>query len=80
MKAAVQGSIEKQPWDARLNFPDAMAGVGDLERSIARLQAAGTGRDADNVVLYEDAAKRRVTALASVLQGLQSLQVPSAAP
>ena len=55
-----------------------MAGVGDLERSIARLQAAGTGRDADNVVLYEDVAKRRVTALASFLQGLQSLQVFSA--
>ncbi|KAK9844444.1 hypothetical protein WJX74_002610 [Apatococcus lobatus] len=68
--AALMGPVSQAASDARAAFSE----VGDLERSIARLQAAGTGRDADNVVLYEDAAKRRVTALASVLQGLQSLQ------
>lgn len=39
------------------------AGIGDLERALARLHAAGLGggmgRDAMQVVLYEDNAKRR---------------------
>jgi len=60
----------------------ALAGSGDLERSLARLSAAaaaaaaavgggGIGRDAAGVVLYEDAAKRRVLALAGALRGLR---------
>ena len=63
------------PGTLRCNYRALLAGVGDLERSIARLQSAGTGRDADHVILYEDAAKRRVAVLVSVLRGLQSLQV-----
>lgn len=53
------------------------AGLGDLERSLARLHAAGVGggmgRDAMQVVLYEDNAKRRVAAMIAGLRGLQSL-------
>ncbi len=41
-----------------------LAGVSDLERAVARLYsstvAGASGRDASNVVLYEDAAKRKV--------------------
>lgn len=54
-----------------------VAGLGDLERSLARLHAAGIGggmgRDAMQVVLYEDNAKRRVAAMIAGLRGLQSL-------
>ena len=60
-----------------------LARCGDLERSLARLSAAaaaaaasaaggGVGRDAAGVVLYEDAAKRRVLALVGALSGLRS--------
>lgn len=41
-----------------------LAGSSDLERALARLHAnmmGATGRDAANVVLYEDAAKRKVS-------------------
>lgn len=59
-----------------------LAGCGDLERSLARLSAAaaaaaansgggGVGRDAAGVVLYEDAARRRVLALVGALGGLR---------
>ena len=68
-------SPEVSPHVESLLRPRQIAGVGDIQRSLARLQASGTGRDADNVILYEDAAKRRVSALASALRGLQSLQV-----
>ena len=53
------------------------AGIGDLERSIARLCASSLGafgRDNTAVVLYEDAAKRKVSAFLSVLKGLEKLQ------
>ena len=57
--------------------PRCCAGVGDLERSLARLNAAGLGggmgRDAMKVVLYEDNAKRRVAAMIAGLRGLQTL-------
>eukprot|EP00873_Tetraselmis_striata_P010079 jgi/Tetstr1/430343/TSEL_020168.t1 len=52
--------------------------MSDLERGLARLQAcaigAGSGRDAENVVLYEDQGKRRVGALLSAVNGLKALQ------
>lgn len=52
-------------------------GLPDLERSLARLHASvaggGTGRDAANVVLYEDAAKRRVQNLLDALKGLRAV-------
>ena len=54
------------------------AGMGDLERSIARLCASSLGafgRDNASVVLYEDAAKRKVAAFLSVLRGLEKLEV-----
>lgn len=42
------------------------AGVSDLERALARINAAGAGvgsaRDAPHVVLYEDVSKKRVQA------------------
>ena len=61
----------------RLRDPTCYAGVGDLERSLARLNAAGLGggmgRDAMKVVLYEDNAKRRVAAMIAGLRGLQTL-------
>ncbi len=57
--------------------PTTYTGVGDLERSLARLNAAGLGggmgRDAMKVVLYEDNAKRRVAAMIAGLRGLQTL-------
>ena len=55
-------------------------GIGDLERAVARIAATcadAVARDADAVVLYEDAAKRRVQAFVAALRGLQSLQVHS---
>lgn len=57
---------------------DWAAGVGDLERAIARLCASslgGFGREKSTVVLYEDAAKRRLAAFLAALKGLQTLQV-----
>jgi hypothetical protein len=57
---------------------DWLTAVGDLERSLSRLHAlgvgGGTGRDAANVVLYEDAAKRRVGQLVAAMRGLRTLQ------
>ncbi len=58
------------------------AGIGDLERSIARLCASSLGafgRDNASVVLYEDAAKRKVSAFLSVLKGLEKLQARTGA-
>ncbi|EFJ45822.1 hypothetical protein VOLCADRAFT_105835 [Volvox carteri f. nagariensis] len=53
-----------------------LASVSDLERAVARLHAStvsgASGRDAANVVLYEDAGKRRVAALTSVLKDLRA--------
>lgn len=52
--------------------------MGDLERLLARITASsgvGYGRDAENVVLYEDAAKRRLLALHSAICALQALKV-----
>ncbi|KAK9807187.1 hypothetical protein WJX73_005617 [Symbiochloris irregularis] len=65
--------ISEEMGTARQRF----AGVGDLERGVARIVAAcagATGRDAEAVVLYEDAAKRRVMAFVSTLRSLQALQ------
>ena len=58
--------------------PSRCAGVGDLERSIARLCASslgGFGRDGAAVVLYEDQAKKKVSAFLAVLRGLEKVQV-----
>jgi len=58
---------------ARLSDARAPPGVGELERTVARLH--GTSRRAcmrDTVVLYEDAARRHVTALLAALRGLQA--------
>lgn len=53
-------------------------GLADLERSIARLIAAGSGcgsaRDAPHVVLYEDVARKKVQAFVNALKGLQRVQ------
>ncbi|GLC55756.1 hypothetical protein PLESTB_001025500 [Pleodorina starrii] len=53
-----------------------LAGVSDLERAVARLHAStvsgASGRDASNVVLYEDAGKRRVAALTAALKDLRA--------
>lgn len=50
----------------------------DIERAIARLCASSLGsfgRDGAAVVLYEDAAKRKVNAFVSVLKGLTAIKV-----
>ena len=46
----------------------------DLERAVSRLvgAAGGRGRDAANVVLYEDAARERLRAFLSCLEGIQA--------
>lgn len=50
-------------------------GVGDLERMVARLHCTSRGVCArDAVVLYEDAARRRVAALVAALRGLQAVE------
>ena len=50
------------------------SGVRDLERMVARLHCASRGACArDAVVLYEDAARRRVGALVAALRGLQAV-------
>ena len=47
--------------------------MGDLERLVARLHCTSRGACArDAVVLYEDAARRRVAALVTALRGLQA--------
>jgi len=55
-----------------------MSGMADLERGLARLQSvsfgASSGRDAANVVLYEDQGKRRVASMVTVIQGLKALK------
>lgn len=45
---------------------------------IAASCADAVARDADAVVLYEDAAKRKVQAFVAALRSLQALQVSSA--
>jgi hypothetical protein len=58
--------IPRRPWNA---------GISDLERAIARLHAStvagASGRDAANVVLYEDAGRRKVAALLAALKDLR---------
>lgn len=47
-----------------------------MERALARLAAAASGasaRDGAGIVLYEDAARRRVTVLAGALRALRTL-------
>ena len=53
----------------------ALRRLPDLERLLARLQSAlvGGGRNASNVVLYEDEGRRRVTLLVSALRGIDAL-------
>lgn len=54
-----------------------LAGISDLERVIARLHAStvagGSGRDSGHVVLYEDAAKRKVKSVVSAVRDLQAV-------
>ncbi|KAG2496433.1 hypothetical protein HYH03_005657 [Edaphochlamys debaryana] len=53
-----------------------LAGISDLERAITRLHATTVegagGRNAANVILYEDAGKRRVAALVGAIKDLRS--------
>ncbi|KAL6768798.1 MSH6 [Auxenochlorella protothecoides x Auxenochlorella symbiontica] len=55
-----------------------LAGLGDVQRAVVRLAAAGLGlgpaRDAPRVVLYEDTARRRVRGVAATLRGLRRIQ------
>ena len=55
----------------------ACAGIGDLERALARIQAssAAEAEGANAAIYYEDTAKRKVLSLLTALRGLQSLQV-----
>jgi len=72
-RAALAGASARAAPTARLSDARAPPGVGELERTVARLH--GTSRRAcmrDTVVLYEDAARRHVTALLAALRGLQA--------
>lgn len=53
------------------------AGLGDLERALARLQAStlAEGEGTNAAIYYEDTAKRKVLSLITALRGLQSVQV-----
>ena len=53
------------------------AGLGDLERALARIQAnsAAEVEGANAAIYYEDTAKRKVLSLLTALRGLQSMQV-----
>ena len=64
-----------------MEFSSICAGLGDLERALARLQASTLAEvDGTNAAIYyEDTAKRKVLALITVLRGLQSVQVRRAA-
>ena len=55
----------------------ACAGLGDLERALARIQAssAAEAEGANAAIYYEDTARRKVLSLLTALRGLQSLQV-----
>ncbi|GIL69309.1 hypothetical protein Vretimale_13435 [Volvox reticuliferus] len=70
--AELMGSLAEAAGQAR----KLLAGVSDLERAVARLHAStvsgASGRDASNVILYEDAGKRKVAALTSALKDLRS--------
>lgn len=61
----------------------ALAGLADLERSLARLAATGAGlgsaRDSPKVILYEDVSKKRVHAFLGALQALEKVQEAAAA-
>ena len=56
----------------------ALSGLSDLERSLARLGAAGAGlglaRDSPKVILYEDVSKKRVHAFVGALRALEKVQ------
>jgi hypothetical protein len=54
----------------------AHAGVGDLARALARLQAStlAEAEGANAAIYYEDTAKRRVLSVVAALRGLQSVQ------
>ncbi|KAG2424293.1 hypothetical protein HXX76_014671 [Chlamydomonas incerta] len=73
---AVAGLMEGGLAEAAGQARKLLAGVSDLERAITRLHAStvegGSGRDAAHVVLYEDAAKRKVAALTGALKDLRS--------
>lgn len=74
--------------DAVSDARRALAGCSDLERCIARLgasvgcrnsgaqggDAGGFGREAANVVLYEDVVKKRVKVLVNAMKDLRALQ------
>eukprot|EP00898_Chlorokybus_atmophyticus_P000955 jgi/Chlat1/1860/Chrsp141S02178 len=80
----VDGIIARQDAIAGLKGPAAealsgsraiLSSIPDLERLLARLQAAfgNTGRSASHVVLYEDATKKRVREFVAILRGCRSL-------
>jgi DNA mismatch repair protein MSH6 len=55
----------------------ALRRAGDVERAVVRFAAAAAGavgRDAPRVVLYEDAARRKLRAVTALLRGLAAVQ------
>ena len=63
--------------DAADTARTALRACGDIERAVVRLaaHAAGAlGRDAPGVVLYEDASRRKVEVVTTLLSGLESVQ------
>ena len=67
--------------DALAAFRKALRSAPDLERAAARLAAAagGRGRHAAHIVLYEDAARKRLNVLLSALRGAKAVATAVAA-
>ncbi|GLJ19028.1 hypothetical protein SUGI_0341380 [Cryptomeria japonica] len=61
--------------DSAVNFRKELARLPDMERLLARLYASSeaAGRNANKVVLYEDAAKKKLQEFIAALRGCQSM-------
>ncbi|CAM6117172.1 unnamed protein product [Calypogeia fissa] len=69
------GDLQDVAADAAINFRQELKSQSDMERLLARLHASSgaCGRNADNVVLYEDAAKKQLQEFTGALRGCRAL-------
>jgi DNA mismatch repair protein MSH6 len=61
--------------EAVISFKKALAGVPDMERLLAQLHGSSgaKGRNAANVVMYEDVSKRQVHQFTAALRGCRAM-------
>ncbi|KAH9551678.1 hypothetical protein CY35_09G025900 [Sphagnum magellanicum] len=61
--------------EAAISFKKALAGVPDMERLLAQLHGSSgaKGRNAANVVMYEDVSKRQVHQFTAALRGCRAM-------